>query len=114
MSIKERDATTGSVDFPTWFSYGLYGGLAACMFAIAVNALYTALRKRGTTRQLASAIVACVLSALLLLPAFVWYNGRFSIEQGALSVVEVTAALVYVVLWGWIVPLGVTTTYCLF
>ncbi len=84
------------------------------MVAIALNALYTTLRKRGTTRQLAGAIVTCVISALLLLPAIIWYNVRFSTVQAATSVVEVTLALVYVALWGWVLPLAVTTGYCLF
>jgi pSer/pThr/pTyr-binding forkhead associated (FHA) protein len=84
------------------------------MFAIAVNALYTTLRKRGTTRQLAGVIVACVLSALLLLPAILWYNFRFSAEPGLLSLTEVTVVLIYIVLWGWLVPLNATIGYCLF
>ena len=84
------------------------------MFAIAVNALYTTLRKRGTTRQLAGAIVTCVLSALLLLPAVVWYNARFGTEQGSLAFTEVTVVLVYITLWGWLVPFSATIAYCLF
>jgi pSer/pThr/pTyr-binding forkhead associated (FHA) protein len=84
------------------------------MLTIAVNALYTTLRKRGTTRQLASAIVACVISALLLLPAVIWYDTRFSSIQVTISVVEVTFALAFVALCGWLLPLGVTTVYCLF
>jgi len=84
------------------------------MFAIAVNALYTSLRKRGTTRQLAGAIVTCVISALLLLPALVWFNMRFNDVQAATSLAEVEVALIYVALCGWLLPLGVTTTYCLF
>src|SRR5216683_2066753 len=84
------------------------------MIAIALNALYTTIRKRGTTRQLAGAIVTCVISALLLLPAFLWYNVRFSSVQTATSVVEITLALVYVAVCGWVLPLGVTTSYCLF
>jgi pSer/pThr/pTyr-binding forkhead associated (FHA) protein len=84
------------------------------MLAIAVNALYTTLRKRGTTRQLAGAIVACVISALLLLPAIIWYNVRFSSVQAAISLVEVTLALAYVALLGWVLPLSVTISYCLF
>jgi pSer/pThr/pTyr-binding forkhead associated (FHA) protein len=84
------------------------------MCAIAVNALYTTLRKRGTTRQLAGVIVACVLSALLLLPAVIWYNFRFSSEPGLLSLTEVTAVLIYIALWGWIVPVSGTVGYCLF
>ena len=39
------------VDFPIWFNIGWYGGLTCCMFAIATNVLYSALRGRGRTRQ---------------------------------------------------------------
>ncbi|MGZ3616850.1 MAG: FHA domain-containing protein [Ktedonobacteraceae bacterium] len=84
------------------------------MFAIAVNALYTTLRKRGTTRQLAGAIVACVMCALLLLPAIIWYETRFSSTQATISVVEITLLLAFVALCGWVLPLSVTTVYCLF
>ncbi|TMD01569.1 MAG: hypothetical protein E6J11_02785, partial [Chloroflexi bacterium] len=84
------------------------------MFAIAVNALYTSLGRRGSTRQLAGAIVTCVISALLLLPALVWFNIRFTGVQAALSTAEVEVALAYVALCGWLLPLGVTATYCLF
>jgi pSer/pThr/pTyr-binding forkhead associated (FHA) protein len=81
------------------------------MLAVAVNALYTTLRKRGTTRQLAVAIVLCVLSALLLLPAIVWLNLRFSAQ---LSTLVVGVMLTYVAVWGWLVPLSITSVYCLF
>jgi pSer/pThr/pTyr-binding forkhead associated (FHA) protein len=81
------------------------------MLAIAVNALYTTLRRRGTTRQLAGAIVSAVICALLLLPALLWYNLRFN---ASLSRLEIGLVLVYVVLCGWAAPLGVTVFYCLF
>lgn len=84
------------------------------MLSIAVNALYTTLRKRGTTRQLAAALIAAVVSALLLFPALLWYHLRFSAEQAALSPIEIGLMLVYVALWGWILPFGVTIAYCLF
>ncbi len=84
------------------------------MLAIAVNTFYTSLRRRGTTRQLTGAIVTCVVSALLLLPAFVWYNMRFSAEQAALATAEIEVALAYVALWGWLLPLSVTIAYSLF
>jgi FHA domain len=105
---------TSNVDFPTWFSAGCYGGLACCMLAIAINTFYTSLRRRGTTRQLTGAIVTCVISALLLLPAFVWYNVRFGAEQAALATAEIEVALAYVALWGWFLPLSVTIAYSLF
>ena len=79
-----------------------------------VNALYTTLRRRGTTRQLAGAIVTCAVSALLLLPALLWYNTRFNAAPGTLAVAEIEVALVYVALWGWLLPLSITTAFCLF
>ena len=82
------------------------------MLAIAMNALFTSLRHRGTTRQLAGALLVCVVSALLLLLALVWYNLRFPVGQVAGA--EVMLALVYVALWGWVIPSSVTLTYCLF
>jgi len=83
------------------------------MLAIAVNALYTTLRKRGTTRQLAIAIVASVISALLLLPALLWYNLRFSTLQAALSPQEIGLVLTYVATCGWLLPCATTAAYCL-
>jgi pSer/pThr/pTyr-binding forkhead associated (FHA) protein len=106
--------TISSIDFPIWFSFGCYGGLACCMFAIATNALYTTLRRRGTTRQLAAVVVLCVICALLLLPAIVWLNLRFTTKQADLPFAEIEVALVYVALWGWLLPLGSTSAYCLF
>ncbi|MBV9021292.1 MAG: FHA domain-containing protein [Chloroflexi bacterium] len=84
------------------------------MVTIALNALFTTLSRRGTTRQLASAIVICVICALLVLPAIVWYNVRFSTAQPPLSVAEIETVLVYVVLFGWIMPISTTCSYCLF
>ncbi len=84
------------------------------MLAVAINAVYTSLRRRGTTRQLAGTIVICVISALLLLPAIIWYNVRFGAQQVALSHLEVGLVLVYVALLGWFSPLTVTVAYCLF
>ncbi len=84
------------------------------MCAIAVNALYTSWRRRGTTRQLALVIVSCVLSALLLLPAIIWYNARFSASPATVGLIEAVIALIYVVLWGCMVPLVTTTAYCLY
>ena len=83
------------------------------MLAIAADALYAMLRRRGTTQQLTGVIVTCAISAVLLLPAIVWYNLRFSVEQSLLASAEVEFALVYVVLCGWFLPLGTSVAYCL-
>jgi len=84
------------------------------MCAVVVIALYTAQRRRGTTRQMAGAIVICVACALLLLPALLWANVSFGAGQAALPAAEAAAALVYVSLWALFVPLSVTVAYCLF
>jgi pSer/pThr/pTyr-binding forkhead associated (FHA) protein len=84
------------------------------MCAIAVNALYTTWRKRGTTRQLAFVIVSCVFSALLLLPAIIWYNARLSASPASIGLIEAAIALIYVALWGCFVPVGATAFYCLY
>ncbi len=84
------------------------------MCAIAANALYTTWRKRGTTRQLAFVIVSCVSSALLLLPAIIWYNLRLSASPASISLIEAAIALIYVALWGCVVPVGATASYCLY
>ena len=39
---------------------------------------------------------------------------RFNVVQAAIPIAEVEIILIYVALCGWLVPLGVTTTYCLF
>ncbi|HEY4033062.1 MAG TPA: FHA domain-containing protein [Ktedonobacteraceae bacterium] len=101
-------------DFSTWFNAGWYGGLICCMFAIVTNVLYSALRRRGKTRQLARTTVICVISALLLLPAIIWFNSRFNVQQSQISVFEVISILVYIALFGWVVPLGITGLHCFF
>ncbi len=84
------------------------------MCAIVANTLFTSLLRRGTTRQLSGAIVVCVIAALFLLPALVWYNLRFHSEQEIPPLVEIVLALAYTALWGGVVPLSVTAGYCLF
>ncbi len=72
------------------------------------------LRKYGSARQLTGAITLCGISLFLLLPAFLWYNLRFSPSQAVISSAEVGVALAYIALWGWLLPLSVTVTYYLF
>lgn len=88
--------------------------MACCLCAVVVIALYTALRRRGTTRQLAVAIVICVACALLLMLALLWEGGNFGAGQEPLPPLEVTVSLVYVSLWALFVPLSVIVVYCLF
>lgn len=103
------------IDFPTWFSDGCYGGLACCLLASVVCTVYTTLGKRGTTRQLALALVVTVASALLLILTLLWHTLRFAASQpSSLSTLEISGMLFSVAFFGWISPFGVTIAYCLF
>lgn len=53
-----------------------------------------------------------MISALLLLPAIIWFDLRFSIKQALLPVLEIEGLLVYVALCGWVLPISVTSLYC--
>lgn len=100
------------VAFSIWFYAGWYGGLTCCIFAITTNVLYSALRQRGRSRQLAKVTIVCVISTLLLVPAIIWFNSRFNAQHTVLSVYEGVGILVYVAVCGWIVPLVITGLYC--
>jgi pSer/pThr/pTyr-binding forkhead associated (FHA) protein len=84
------------------------------VFSIAVNALYTTLGKRGTTRQFIGVIVICAVSALFVFPVMIWYNSHFIARQQVPSLTDVTLVLVCIAFFGWLLPLGTTTTYFLF
>jgi pSer/pThr/pTyr-binding forkhead associated (FHA) protein len=101
------------ISFSIWFYTSWYGGLTCCIFAITTNVLYSTLHRRGRSRQLARVTVVCVISALLLFPAIIWFNSRFNAQQAVPSVYEVVGILVYVAICGWIVPLAITSLYCL-
>ena len=84
------------------------------MLAITTNILYSALCPRGRTRQLARVTVVCVISTLLLIPAIIWFNNRFSTQQPFISVFEIISMIIYIAVFGWLIPLGLTGFYCLF
>ncbi|HCI82760.1 MAG TPA: hypothetical protein DHW02_24065 [Ktedonobacter sp.] len=84
------------------------------MLAIAVNMIYATWQKRGTRRQLTGGVVVCIACALLLFVAIAWYNTRFTVQPGMLSIVEVELALVYVVILGWFLPISTSVSFCLF
>jgi hypothetical protein len=98
--------------FSIWFHASWYGGLACCMLAITMNVLCSVLRRRGRTHQLAKVTVLCVISTFLLLPAIIWFNSHFSAQEASTSGLEVASVTIYVVLFGWVIPLGITGFYC--
>jgi pSer/pThr/pTyr-binding forkhead associated (FHA) protein len=102
------------IEFSIWFNASWYGGLLCCMLAFATNLLCSALRRHGRTRQLAQVTIVCVISTLLLVPAIIWFNNRFFTQHTLISVFEGVSIMVYVAIFGWIIPLGSTSFYCLF
>src|SRR5436305_3093038 len=110
----EGKTTISMLDFPTWFNTSCYGGLACCICAIIANTLYTIMRKRGTNHQLSGVLIACVLAALLLLPAIYWYNFRYPLIQKVVPFLEIVLLLGYITFCGWLLPLGATLVYWLF
>ena len=102
------------ITFSTWFNGSWYGGLICCLLATTTNILYSALCQRGRTRQLARVTVVCVISTVLLAPAIIWFNNRFSTQQTLISVFEAISIMIYIAIFGWLIPLGVTSFYCLF
>ncbi len=102
------------IQFSTWFHASWYGGLVCCMLAITTNILYSALCQRGRTRQLVRVTVVCVISTLLLIPAIIWFNNRFSTQQRLISVFEIISMIIYIAVFGWLIPLGLTGFYYLF
>lgn len=102
------------IDCSIWFNAGWYGGLTYCILAIATNVLYSALRQHGRTRQLARVTILCVISTLLLIPAIIWFNSRFSDHHALISVFEVISIMIYIAFFGWIIPLGANGFYYLF
>jgi pSer/pThr/pTyr-binding forkhead associated (FHA) protein len=102
------------IDFSTWFNIGWYGGLTCCMLAIATTIFDSARRRRDKTRQLARVTVVCLISALLLIPAIIWFNIRFFEHKSLISIFEVIGIMIYIAVFGWLIPLGISVFYCLF
>lgn len=103
-----------TVNFPTWFNLGSYGGLICCAVTLVVCAFYTFPLRRGSIRQFIVAIACCVISASLVLPAFIWYNLRFGDPRPIVAASEMIVALIYLVICDWVFPLGVMVVYGFF
>ncbi len=59
-------------------------------------------------------MILCVLSAVLLLPAIIWFSLHLGVKQVALTPLGIVGVLCYVAFFGWLLPLSVTVVYCLF
>lgn len=98
-------------DFPTWFGVGSYGGLACSVLSAAGIAVYALLRHRGSPRQIARAILVCLVGSCLILPAIWWNQNRLDFYGPAMDFREVLFWLCLTIFAGWCVPLGVLAGY---
>ncbi|HLZ22417.1 MAG TPA: FHA domain-containing protein [Ktedonobacterales bacterium] len=100
-----------NLDFPIWFSVGCYGGLACSVLSGAGIAAYALLRHRGEPRQIARAILVCLVGSCLILPAIWWDQNRLELYGPAMDLREVLFWLTLAILAGWCAPLGMLAGY---
>lgn len=93
-------------DFFTWYSAGAYGGLICALVAAAVIAMVALRGRRGAPRQVAVAVLACLVAAVLTLPAVWWDLNRLEVYGPLLAGGEVTLWLAWTAAFGWLVPLA--------
>ncbi len=100
-------------DFPTWFDAGSYGGLAFSLLVAAAIALYALRLRRGTPRQLARAMLVCLICCCLMFAPIWWAQSRFDLLGPALDPTEIGFWLAWTALLGWSLPLGTALGYAL-
>lgn len=105
---------SGGVDFPAWCVAGGYGGLVCSLIVAVLLAAFAVHMRRGTPRQLAFAMVLCLLGSILSVVSIWWIGARLNIAGALLSTHEVLFALVWIALWGWCLPLMTLGAYALF
>ncbi|HTI12984.1 MAG TPA: FHA domain-containing protein [Dictyobacter sp.] len=104
---------TSATQIPTWINIGSYGGLVCSASAIVIAVLYTIVRRYGTTRQLVRTSICFFISALFFVPAIVWFHVRFSASHAPSPTLLDVYGLAYIILCGWVLPLGILLWHCL-
>lgn len=97
--------------FQSWAGVGSYGGLACSLLAACGVAIFALARHRGSSRQLANAVLICLLSASLSLLPIWWKQTQLDFYGPAVSPLSVTFWLVWIALCGWSLPIGVFASY---
>jgi pSer/pThr/pTyr-binding forkhead associated (FHA) protein len=101
------------LNFTTWFHADCYGGIVCCLFAMSVSVCVKMVRHhKGISYHFAVTMVLCLLSALLLVPAMLWFHiGSPSTQVQEMSAVVVWGTLIYVFVCGWLIPLAIMSVY---
>jgi pSer/pThr/pTyr-binding forkhead associated (FHA) protein len=81
------------------------------MLAAALLAVWALVYRRGTTRQSALAILICLACAALMIFPVWWDQSRFTFFGSSLGAIEVTVVLAWIAVFGWVLPLGMLTSY---
>jgi pSer/pThr/pTyr-binding forkhead associated (FHA) protein len=102
------------MDFPTWITLGAYGGLGCALLAAGSVSLLALRLRRGSGQQIARASLLSLLACALMLPAIWWLLRRVDVYGPLLSGQEVTFWLVWISLFGWMIPLLTTAVFFAF
>jgi pSer/pThr/pTyr-binding forkhead associated (FHA) protein len=100
-----------SLDFPTWFGIGSYGGLAADLLCATALVAFAQWSHRGSPRTLARTILVCLLASSLMLAAIWWNQNRLDLYGPSLPSGEVSFWLFWTALLGWGVPITMLAGY---
>lgn len=103
----------GAIDFSIWVGFGSYGGLVFALATAAGVAAYALRRRKGTGRQLARTMLACLVFCCLMFAPIWWMQSRFDLLGPTLGPIEVGFWLIWTALLGWALPLGTAVGYTL-
>ncbi|HEX3272120.1 MAG TPA: FHA domain-containing protein [Ktedonobacterales bacterium] len=99
------------MDFPTWVALGSYGGLASALLAAGSVSLLALRLRRGSRQQIARASLVSLIACALMLAPIWWLLRRFDVYGPTLGAQEVAFWLVWISLFGWVIPLLTTAFF---
>jgi pSer/pThr/pTyr-binding forkhead associated (FHA) protein len=99
------------MDFPTWVALGSYGGFACALLAAGSVSLLALRLRRGSRPQIARASLVSLIACALMLAPIWWLLRRFDVYGPALGAQEVVFWLIWISLFGWVVPLLTTAFF---
>ena len=99
------------MDFPTWVALGSYGGFACALLAAGSVSLLALRLRRGSRQQIARASLVSLIACALMLAPIWWLLRRFDVYGPALGAQEVAFWLVWISLFGWVIPLLTTAFF---
>ena len=99
------------MDFPTWVALGSYGGFACALLAAGSVSLLALRLRRGSRPQIARASLVSLIACALMLAPIWWLLRRFDVYGPTLGAQEVAFWLIWISLFGWVIPLLTTAFF---